>query len=280
MPDTADVSIQGTKFSYHDIARSRYFDNANQTTLERDAFAEVFEDVQSGRSRYGLVAIENSLYGSINEVYDLLIKDKVWISGEIYLRINHCLLGVKGSQLEDIKEVYSHPIALAQCHNFLETKLAHATRFEYADTAASAATVAKWNDPTKAAVAGRQAAEEYGLEILAEGIETDKQNYTRFIIIQKDEPKIENANKTSIVMRTDHKPGALYRALGVFAENGINLSKLESRPIIGKAWHYIFYVDFDEGAETANSQRALKELDAMDAQVTILGSYKKGEIIQ
>lgn len=275
------VAIQGQQASYHDIARHAYFANG-ETVLHCDTFKEVFVAVKNEQVGYGLVAIENSLYGSINDVYDLLLRHKFWISGEIYLRINHCLLGIEGSKLEDVKEVHSQLPALAQCEEFLDTKLPNAERLEHHDTAASAGDVAKWNDKTKAAIASRQAGEVHGLKVLAKNIETDKQNYTRFIVFSKERRDIANTNKTSIVVRTDMdtKAGALYRTLGVFANRNINLTKIESRPIVGKAWHYMFYLDFDKGIAEADTKEALAELESMKVEVIPLGSYLRGRIIE
>lgn len=275
------VAIQGSQASFHDIARKSYFANGEEV-LHCDTFKKVFESVESDQAEIGLVAIENSLYGSINDVYDLLLKYGFWISGEVYLRISHCLLGVKGATLDSIKEVHSQLPALAQCEEFLDTKLAHAERLEHHDTAASAADVAKWNNPAKAAIASKSAGKLHGLDILAEDIETHKQNYTRFIIFTSHKQIVENANKTSIVVRTDMdtRPGALYRTLGVFANRNINLTKIESRPIVGKAWHYLFYLDFDMGLNSDETSAALKELGKMNVEVTLLGTYQKGKLVE
>lgn len=275
------VAIQGAQNSFHDIARRAYFSNS-EAVVHCDTFKQVFQAVEKDNADMGLVAIENSLYGSINDVYDLLLKYRFWISGEIYLRINHCLLGVNGATLATIKEVHSQLPALAQCEEFLDTKLSHAERLEHHDTAGSAADVAKWNDRTKAAIASRTAGELHNLKILAEDIETHKQNYTRFIIFSKQKKAVVDANKTSLVVRTDMdtKPGALYRTLGVFAKRNINLTKIESRPIIGKAWHYMFYLDFDQGIENTSTKDALHDLSKMKVEATPLGSYLKGQIIE
>ncbi|HMS92329.1 MAG TPA: prephenate dehydratase [Candidatus Saccharibacteria bacterium] len=273
------VAIQGLESSYHDIARKSYFSGKHQV-VHCDTFKEVFESVEHRRADFGLVAIENSLYGSINEVYDLLLKYKFWISGEIYLRINHCLLANKNAQITDIKQVHSQLPALAQCEDFLDTHLSQAERVEEHDTSASAALVAKANNIHLAAIASESAAKLYDLQILASDIESNKQNYTRFIIFSKNKTLIKDADKTSLIVHTDNdtQAGALYRTLGVFANRNINLTKIESRPIVGKAWHYLFYLDFEIGANSAEGKEALKELEAIGAQATVLGSYKKGII--
>lgn len=277
------VAIQGQAASFHDIAVQQFFDT-NIALLPCETFAETFNALEQGLADSSVVAIENSLYGSINAVYDLLLKHKFWICGEVYLRIEQCLLGLPGSSMGNIEEVYSHPVALAQCELFLDDVLVHAKRFEHHDTGGAAADIKQWGDRTKTAIASRAAAAHYGLEILAHEIETHKQNYTRFVVLMQQKPSHEfNANKTSLILGlSDHvhgiadQPGSLYRALGAFAKQNINLTKLQSRPLIGKAWHYIFYVDVDAGLNSTGLQTALTELKDQDCEVTILGSYLSG----
>src|SRR3990167_2355980 len=200
------VSIQGYPGSFHDIARVRYFNNGHKL-LCRDSFKEVFADIAENRADYAVVAIENTLFGSINEVYDLLLKHHFWISGEIYLRIHHCLVGLKGTKLKQISEVHSHPVALAQCDTYIDKTLWHTERFESHDTALSAEDVARWQNPHKAAIASAQAAKLHKLSVLAKNIETNKQNYTRFIVLQKQARTDRSASKTSlaITMRSEER---------------------------------------------------------------------------
>jgi prephenate dehydratase len=175
-------------------------------------------------------------------------------------------------------EVHSQIFALSECEDFLDTKLAHAKRFEEHDTAGSAALVKKWNEPSKAAIASRQAAELYGLEILASGIESHHENYTRFAILAPHKEAVKNANKTSLVLTTqaDTKPGALLRALQIFAKRNINLTMLQSRPMPGKAWHYLFYVDIEIGISHPSFQEVLTELETAGCHSNLLGSYRAG----
>lgn len=276
--NTVIVSIQGKTGSYHDIARQEYFQNGHEL-LCRSTFAEVFADVSEGRADYALVAIENSLYGSINEVYDLLLKHRLWIIGELYTRIHHCLLGIdSGVELADITEVHSHPIAFAQCEEFLHNSLVGAIRVAEDDTAGSAELVAREASRHKAAIASLQASELHGLNVLRSGVESNGQNYTRFITLQKERLDNPDADKSSIIMRTDHSPGALYKALGEFYEQNINLTKLESRPIIGKVWQYQFYVDFAAGLHEERSQTVLANLRARGCTITELGTYSSDEL--
>jgi prephenate dehydratase len=276
------ISIQGQFGSFHHIA-SKYYFKKNTAWTCRDTFKEVFKDVDSGKVDYGFVAIENSLFGSINEVYDLLLKYKLWIAGEVYLRIQHCLVSLPNTALNNIEEVHSHPVALAQCEEFLDQYLPQAERFEHHDTAGAAADILKWNNPAKAAIASAEAAQLHGLKMLKSEIETNKQNYTRFIVLQNTKNKMKTKNlkqlsKTSIVLELAERPGILYEALGAFANRKINLNKVESRPIIGKAWHYMFYLDFEAAANSANGRAALKELSNNGNKVTVLGSYPKGQL--
>lgn len=270
------IAIQGEEASFHAIAAQQYF-GGDVTFVTCETFAETFAALRDGKADYALTAIENSLYGSINEVYDLLLDDHFWICGEVYLRIEQCLIGLPGAKIKDIKEVHSHPVALAQCEAYLDKNLAHAERFEHHDTAGSVADIKKWGVMSKAAIASAGAAKLYGMKILAREIETNTQNYTRFVVLTRDKTINAEANKTSLILSTDHTPGALYNALGAFAKRDLNLSKLQSRPIIGKAWHYIFYADVSASADSQTFQDALAELARQQCDVTVLGSYTAGQ---
>ena len=272
------VAIQGTDASFHDIAARRYFGSEIKTMHYDLPFKNVFEALKHDAD-YAVCAIENSLYGSINEVYDLLLSTHASIIGEVYLRIEQALIGLPGSSIDALTEVHSHPVALAQCELFLDTEIPHVARFENHDTAASVALVKKMNDPTKAAIASKQAAELYGLSVLKNKIETNHQNYTRFVILQLGNSKPSpDANKTSLVLKThgDTKPGALYRALGAFEKRNLNLTLLHSRPLVGKAWHYMFYIDVLGGATDSTLNDAVSELESYGCEIKLLGSYKAG----
>jgi len=267
------VAIQGEKASFHDVAATQFF-GKDIELICCETFHETFAALADGRADHAVCAIENSLYGSIIETYDLLIKNDFVIIGEVYLRIEQCLIGMPGADVASIQEVYSHPVALAQCEEYLDTTLPKAERFEYHDTAASVAKVRDLGDPTIAGIASSAAAKLYDMEVLAHSIETDKQNYTRFIVIDKEHAAPERASKTSLMLVTTHNPGGLYRALGTFAHEMINLSKLESRPIIGNAWEYMFLVDIDAGMQDERTKRALEHLQFQNCKYTILGSYE------
>lgn len=265
------IAIQGQAGSFHDIAARQFFGD-DISIVSCDTFGETFATLK--HADFAVVAIENSLFGSINKVYDLLLKEDCWIIGEVYLRIEQCLIGWPGTKLSEISEVHSQLEALAQCEEYLDSVLPDAKRIERHDTAASVADVKAWNDPSKAAIASRAAAELHGLDVLAAEIETNPQNYTRFVVLQKNTTEPTGANKTSLVLRTDAdtKSGALHHALGVFAKRGINITMLHSRPVVGKAWHYMFYIDLDTPYD--NSFKTVEqELTDQGCSVTVLGSY-------
>jgi prephenate dehydratase len=265
------VAIQGEPASFHDVAAHQFFQNPIELIC-CETFADTFAALESGRADTAIVAIENSLYGTINPVYDLLLQHRPWIYGETYLRIHQCLLGLPGSKLDDITEIYSHTAALAQCEAFLGEHLPNARRYEHADTAGAAADVAVWKDKTRAAIASAAAAERYGLEVLVPDIETHHHNYTRFVALSRNRRENPQATKNSIILRTAHHSGALYNALDVFDAHNFNLTLLTSRPIIGQHQKYLFYLDFETDANT-ETERAFEELRAQNCDVTILGSY-------
>ncbi len=268
-----NIAIQGFAASFHEIAAKRIFTDDIQLTYCR-TFKEVFQALAEGAVDHAVVAIENSLYGSINDVYDLLLKHDFWICGELYEHIGLHLMAPQGAALHGITDVYSMAPAIAEAEAFLDTHLPGAERHEHADTALAAKEVADWNDPTKAAIASRAAAATYHLSVLADNIETHHQNYTRFIALSRTKQTPSTVTKTSITFQTADAPGSLYAALGVFASRNINLTKLESRPIIGNAWQYMYYLDFESSFDTAMQT----ELDRYATNVRVLGSYANGTI--
>ncbi len=272
------ISIQGIEASFHSIACNHLFGNAKQ--IHRSSFAEVFDDVENSKADFGICAIENSSVGSINAVYDLLQKSDLKITNEIYLRIHQNLLGVKGSMIKDIKSVYSHPMAILQSEEYLEKHLPDADIHERHDTAESAKFIFEIEDKTKAAIAPIETAKIYGLKILARNIETDKHNYTRFIVLSKNTLSQSECQKTSIIVTAKNIPGSLHKILGTFAKQSINLSKIESRPIIGKGWNYYFYIDFESGLTDKKTIAALSELKKYTNSIKVLGSYPRGELLK
>ncbi|MBI2798335.1 prephenate dehydratase [Candidatus Saccharibacteria bacterium] len=272
------VSIQGETGSFHHIA-ARHFFGGQLEILARDSFAGVFSDLQQAKADFAVVAVENSLAGSINEVYDLLREDGQKIIGEVYMRISLNLIGQPDAKISDVRQIYSHPVALMEAEQYL-ANLSGVDVHERHDTAGSVAYIAKSKDKSLAAISSKESAKLYGMKVLAADIETDKQNHTRFVLlVPRGCKNPDGANKSSIIITTNHQPGALYNALGVFAKRNINLSKLESRPIIGKGWHYYFYLDFDAGLDEHRSKQALSELKDYTGEINILGTYIKGKVI-
>lgn len=272
------ISIFSYRGSFHDIVARKKFPESPDL-IERNEFYQVFDDVKSGRADFGIIAIENSIGGSILENFDFLLRYDLKIVGEVYLRVVHNLIVLPGVRMEDIREVYSHPNALTQCLEFL-TKHPEMKRIETDSTTSSVKLVKEKSLRNAAAIASSLAAEIYGMELLARGIETNKKNYTRFLVIAKDSDISKKANKTSLVIQTEHRPGTLYHCLKCFADEGLNLSKIESRPIIGRTWNYSFYLDFEAALDAPESQRALKCLEKSTSMMKVLGSYEKGEVIE
>jgi len=267
----AKVAFQGERGAFSEDAVITFFGDAE--LFPSRYIGDVFEAVLKDSVDFGVVPVENSQAGSINDTYDLLLNYPVNIFGEIHLRISHCLMALPGESLDGIKVIYSHPQALAQCEEFL-SKLKAEIIPTY-DTAGSAKRIKEAGLKGCAAVASKRAAQIYGLEILAEKIETNVNNYTRFFVISKRKAEPTPKSKTSLVLSTKNIPGALYTCLGAFATRDINLTKLESRPSKDKPWEYVFYVDFEGHIDDKVCQEALMELKDKVNFMKILGSYPR-----
>src|SRR5213082_496072 len=268
-----NVAFQGERGAFGDEAVRAYF-GAQATPLPFRSFADVFRVVATGEVEYGLVPVENSQAGSINEVYDLLRQYDLFVTGEIGHPVNHCLLCLPGQQLSDIKRVISHPQALAQSDAFLR-ELTVEVVATY-DTAGSAKMIREENLIGVAAVAGYGAAQLYQLEILAQGIQTIKDNYTRFIALGREPAsRREGEAKTMLGMATSHQPVSLYTCLGVLAAKKINLLKLESRPSRQRAWEYVFYLDFEGHRDDPAVRSALANLATHTIFCKVLGSFAR-----
>ncbi len=265
------VAFQGERGAYSEAAAMGYFGTIDPVPSR--TLVEVFDAVEYGQADRGMVPVENSQAGSINETYDLLARRSLHIVGEHNQRIEHCLLALPEDSLEDIRTVLSHPQALAQCEAFL-SRGGWETVATY-DTAGSARIVAAEHRRGTAAIASRHAAGIYGLQILAEGIETSPMNYTKFLALALTSAPRADRAKTSVVFTTANIPGALYKALGAFANRGINLTKLESRPRRDRPWEYLFYVDFEAHQESPEGRAALAELTGVTAFLRVLGSYPR-----
>ncbi|RKY68486.1 MAG: prephenate dehydratase [Candidatus Latescibacterota bacterium] len=276
--DKLRIAFQGELGAYSELAAREFF---SQPIMVRPlaSFEEVFNSVESRDCSHGVVPIENSLTGSIHENYDLLLAHNLFITGEIKLRIVHNLIVNPGVRLEQIKRVYSHPQALSQCKNFIRS-LRTAEPVPVYDTAAAVRLVKTQDLTDAAAIASAQAAIDYGLVILKSEIEDNHKNFTRFIIISPERGEMEGDCKTSIVFSTQNIPGALFKSLSVFALRDINLLKIESRPLHGNPWQYLFYLDFDGSLQQARCQRAIEDLKEITTLFRVLGSYPKGKQIQ
>ncbi len=233
---------------------------------------EVFERVVKGSVDAAVVPIENSLAGSVAEHFDLLLSRPVFIQREFNLRISHALIAPAGVKLSAVRRIYSHPVALQQCRDFFRDHPQIRAMPSY-DTAGSVKQIVEQELRDAAAIAGQQAAAEYGAHILKRGLEDDKQNFTRFFLIRKQgAPSLRGANKTSIAFALKNIPGVLFKALSVFALRDIDLSKIESRPMRGRPWEYVFYVDYLRARDEA-AENALRHLAEVAEFVKVLGVY-------
>jgi chorismate mutase/prephenate dehydratase len=268
------VAFQGERGAFSEESALSYFKNKIEL-VPCYSFEKVFEKVLSREVDYGIVPVENSYSGSVNDTFDLLLKYDVNIIGEKILRIKHNLIAHKNVGLSDIKKIYAHPQAIAQCDIFLEK--INKQIIPFYDTAGSVKFIKENNLVDSASIASKIAAKFYDMNILQESIESNSNNYTRFFIISTSETKKAINNKTSIVFSTKNIPGALYKSLKPFAERKINLTKIESRPSRKKPWEYIFYLDFEGFIEDEKSRLAINELKKLTAFIKILGSYPKDE---
>lgn len=263
------VAYQGLPGSYGEEAASRLFPENLLTGLE--TFWDVFEAVRDGSADYGVVPIENSSTGSITEIYDLLSKYDLFINAETNLEINHCLLGARGAQIKEIKRVFSHSQALSQCHSFLKGRGWELCPQE--NTAVSARHVANEGGAENAAIASERAANIYGLSVLARDISTGRQNSTRFIAMSKTESAGAGNNKISLAFTLPHRSGSLMEALNIFALKGVNLLKIESRPIMDRLGEYLFFVDLEGDIASKNVSEALSLLREKTERFKYMGSF-------
>ncbi len=273
------VAFQGEPGAYSEQAVFNYFGEVE--TLPCESFDAVFDAVNSGKCNAGLIPIENSLAGSIHQNYDLLLRNQLHIVGEYLLRVRHCLISMPGVKKEDIKKAISHPQALGQCAAYLRN-LGIKPESVY-DTAGSVKILKESGARDTAAIASKRAAQLYGMQIIEEGIEDNAENYTRFLAIRMEavvpaalsESKGEKEAKTSIVFTLKNQPGALFKAMSVFALRDIDLTKIESRPLQGKPWEYLFYIDLIGAVQEDTVRRALEHLGEYAVTLRVLGSYPR-----
>lgn len=265
------VAFQGERGAFSEDAVRQLFP-PDTGLLPCQNFELLFSAVDEGAAQFGVAPLENTLSGSVQRCYDLLLESDLHIVGETIVPIAHHLIGCPGATLEMIRTVESHPVALAQCERFFSQHIdIRATASD--DTASSVRRILEKNDLTCAAVAGDVAARTYGGKVLVEHIEDNPENYTRFIVLAREAEIPGNADKLSLVFALPHRPGALCQALEPFARRGIDILKIESRPVKGKPWEYRFYLDLHASTEVPYVGAALKELRTVTQQLRILGCY-------
>lgn len=268
------IAFQGERGAFSEEAAIRLL-GEEISTVPRPTFDSLFAAINEGAADRILAPVENTLAGSVHRCYDLLLASSLEITAEVVHPIAHFLIGVPGARLETIRRVESHPVALAQCENFFVTHPA-IRRVAAEDTAGSVRDVVQSGDPSRAAIASVRAARVYGGTILAEHLEDDRANYTRFLLLapqQREAQTIPNANKLSLVLQLAHRPGSLWHAVGVFARRNINLLRIESRPVAGKPWEYMFYLDLAATLADGETQVALRDLREHTDELRVLGCY-------
>ena len=269
---TPHVAFLGPLATFSHMACLQHFGNSVRL-LPENTIQDVFEAVEKGEADYGIVPVENSTEGPVSLTLDLFIRSEAKICAEIMTRISHDLLSLNGNAA-DIKKIHSHPQALSQCRDWLRKNFPHVPLEETGSTARAAQMAAE--DPTAAAVAGSLAAPLYGLKAVASHIEDQPNNYTRFLVLGRQAVEGTGRDKTSALFVISHAPGTLFRALQVFYEKGINLTRIESRPDKGKPWEYIFFIDFEGHAANSNVIEALDEMKRHVLFLRLLGSYPQG----
>ena len=267
------IGFQGVEGSFSEEALLNYFGKEAMTSSFR-FFEDVFMAIDRGDVDYGILPVENSSTGSVNEVYDLLRKYGCHINGEIVLKVKQNLLGVKGASMEDIKEVYSHSQGFQQSAEFFKEHPSWKL-IPYHNTALGAKLVSEAGDISRAAVASEKAAAIYGLDILKENLNFNSKNYTRFVIVGKDLELDESSDKISVVLTVRHKAGSLCDVLRLFSQEGLNLLKIESRPIMDKSWEYFFHLDFEGNLQDPHVSRIMDQIRSRTTYFKILGNYRR-----
>lgn len=267
------IGFQGVEGSFSEEALLNYFGKEAVTSSFR-LFEDVFKAIDAGDIDYGILPIENSSTGSVNEVYDLLRKYGCHINGEIVLKVKQNLLGVNGASIEDIKEVYSHSQGFQQSAEFFKEHPSWKL-IPYHNTALGAKLVSEAGDISRAAVASERAAAIYGLDILKENLNFNSKNYTRFVIVGKDLELDESSDKISVVLTVRHKAGSLCDVLRLFSQEGLNLLKIESRPIMDKSWEYFFHLDFEGNLQDPHVSRIMDQIRSRTTYFKILGNYRR-----
>lgn len=271
------VAIQGIAASFHDMAAQKYFGKESIEIVECSSFPKLFKALDTGEADYAVMAIENAIAGSILPNYALMEKYLFKVIGEVYLKIDFALMALPGTVLDDIEYIQSHPMALLQCQDFLQS-LEHVKLLEHSDTADSAFEIKDKNLKNYASIASHLAAETYGLEILRENIRSSESNFTRFLILDRksDNKTLGETNKASICFETRHEPGSLVKILNIFQKHSVNMDKIQSIPVIGKPHHYSFHVDL-EWKNRGDYDNVIKDLMFNSVKLTHFGEYIAGE---
>lgn len=268
----AKVVFQGAEGSYSQAAMKRYFGEKVEST-HVETFREAMEAIAEKKADFAILPIENSTAGIVSEIYDLLVEFDNYIVGEQIIPIEHCLMTIPGTTMEEIRQVYSHPQSLMQSARFLN-RHPDWQQISMQNNAFAAQKVAGEQDRSKAAIASAYAAEYYGLEVLQKGVNDQKNNVTRFIVISNQKIFVKDADKISLCFEVPHKSGSLYRILSHFIYNNLNMNRIESRPIEGKNWEYRFFLDFVGNLEQEEVQNALRGIQEEASNVRILGNYR------
>jgi prephenate dehydratase len=272
----ARVAFQGERGAFSEEAAVKLLGDGI-VLVPRPTFEAMFDSIEKDAADYILAPVENTLAGSVHRTLDLLVESRLSIIAEEIIPIVHNLIGVPGGTIERVITVESHPVALAQCERFFH-KRPELKRIATEDTAGSVRAIVAAGDLSRAAIASRRAADIHGGKILRDHLEDNSKNYTRFLLLGSSSKTSDAANKLSLVFQTAHRPGALFHALGPFARRGINLMKIESRPIAGRPWEYRFYLDLQASALDPEVEAAIAELEKLSVNLRVLGSYESAEI--
>jgi prephenate dehydratase len=269
------VAYQGEPGAFSEQAGRAYF-GPRARLLPMESFKDVFAYATRHPSGFGVVPLENSVFGSVHQNYDLLLRHELHIVGEMKLRIQLHLMAMPGVSLRAVRSIYSHPQALGQCEDFLRLQK-NVSAVAFYDTAGAAKMIREDGRKDAAAIASARAASTYGLSILKRNIESNHHNYTRFIVLSRRPGRLEKAAKTSLVFAVKDVAGALFKALAVFALRDVNMLKIESRPHVGKPWEYLFYLDIEGSPAEERVLQALNHLDELSTFVRVLGAYPTGK---
>ena len=264
------IAFQGEHGAYSEQAVRQHFGKEVET-LPCRSFLEIFQAIQNGQATHGMLAVENSLHGTVTPAYDLLVDHDLHVQAEVIVRVEHCLMAPPGTPLADVERAISHYQALGQCEQTLRRMGIEPVI--YYDTAGAARDLAKNPEPGTAAIASALAAETYGLDVLVKNLEDLDFNYTRFFVLGHELPERQDPSKTSLILTTRHIPGALSQVLAELADREINLTKIESRPRRNRPWHYLFYIDFEGHEEDTAVQDALLGILKKASFLKVLGSY-------